>query len=103
GVGRRRAVAWYAPARGSTSRFRSGRGREERKMTTLNDLSRDLEELVQRTSRSVVAVEHHGSQGSGVVIADDVYVITNAHVAHVTKGEQQIRLSSGAELPGRLV
>src|SRR5262245_2469059 len=72
-------------------------------MTTLTDLSRDLEELVAKASPSVVAVEHHGSQGSGVIVADDGYVVTNAHVAHGSKDELQVRLASGEELKARPV
>ncbi len=72
-------------------------------MTTLIELSRDLEELVARTAPSVVAVEHHDGQGSGVIVAGDGYVITNSHVARSSKGGHRVRLCGGEELAARLV
>jgi serine protease Do len=72
-------------------------------MTTLTDLSRDLEELVARTAPSVVAVEHHDGQGSGVIVAGDGYVITNSHVARSSKDARRVRLASGEELPALLI
>ncbi len=72
-------------------------------MTTLTDLSRDLEELVARTAPSVVAVEHHDGQGSGVIVAGDGYVITNSHVARSSSDDRRVRLASGEELAARLV
>jgi serine protease Do len=72
-------------------------------MTTLTDLSRDLEELVARTAPSVVAVEHRAGQGSGVIVAGDGYVITNSHVARSERDDRRVRLASGEDLAARLV
>jgi serine protease Do len=72
-------------------------------MTTLTDLSRDLEELVARTAPSVVAVEHGAGHGSGVIVAGDGYVITNSHVARSEKDDRRVRLASGEDLAARLV
>ena len=72
-------------------------------MTTLTDLSRDLEELVARTAPSVVSVEHGHGQGSGVIVAGDGYVITNSHVARSASDDRRVRLASGEDLGARLI
>jgi S1-C subfamily serine protease len=64
-------------------------------MTPLAALSADLADLVARASPSVVGVEHRGGQGSGLVLAPDGLVLTNAHVA---RGGGGGRL--GVRLPG---
>ncbi|HTL12975.1 MAG TPA: trypsin-like peptidase domain-containing protein [Bdellovibrionota bacterium] len=46
----------------------------------LGALSDDLFRLVESVSPSVVGVEHRRGSGSGVVIAPDGYLLTNAHV-----------------------
>jgi S1-C subfamily serine protease len=66
-------------------------------------LSRDIEELVARAAPSVVAVEHHGSQGSGIVLAGDGYVVTNSHVARCKSDELYVRLPSGDRVRARRV
>lgn len=50
-------------------------------MTALQAFSRDLADLVAAAAPSVVGVEHRHGQGSGVVLAQDGFVLTNAHVA----------------------
>jgi serine protease Do len=71
-------------------------------MTQLLELSQELERLVANTAPSVVAVEHDRGQGSGVIIADDGYVVTNAHVVRDER-KLRVRLGSGAEYPAELV
>jgi len=51
-----------------------------------------LADLVERAAPSVVGVEHRRGQGSGVVIAPDGWILTNAHVAR-TPGPLRLRLS----------
>ncbi|ABC80630.1 S1C family serine protease [Anaeromyxobacter dehalogenans] len=61
-------------------------------MTGLQALSRDVADLVARAAPAVVGVEQGGGQGSGVVIAPDGWVLTNAHVAR-GRGPVRVRLS----------
>jgi S1-C subfamily serine protease len=61
-------------------------------VSALSDLSRDLAALVARASPAVVGVELGRGQGSGVVLAQDGYVLTNAHVAR-GRGPVRVRLS----------
>jgi serine protease Do len=63
-------------------------------MSLLSQLSRELEELVARTAPGVVGVEHRRGQGSGLVLAADGYVLTNAHVVAGAPG------APGAPGPG---
>jgi len=64
-------------------------------MTPLAALSADLADLVARASPSVVGVEHRGGQGSGLVLAPDGLVLTNAHVARGGGGRLGVRLPGG--------
>jgi len=64
-------------------------------MTTLQGLSEDLAALVAAASPSVVGIEQRRGQGSGLVLAPDGYVLTNAHVARA-EGPLQVRLSGTA-------
>ena len=50
-------------------------------MSALGILSRDVADVVERAAPGVVGVEQRRGQGSGVVIAPDGWVLTNAHVA----------------------
>ncbi len=61
-------------------------------MISLEALSSELARVVERAAPSVVGVEHRRGQGSGVVLAPDGYVLTNAHVAGAG-GPLRIRLS----------
>jgi serine protease Do len=69
----------------------------------LPQLSRELEDLVARAAPSVVAVEQGRGQGTGVVIADDGYVLTNSHVVQGDSGRLLVRLPGGEELRAELV
>jgi serine protease Do len=71
-------------------------------MSTLSDLSQDIERVVRETSPSVVAVEHARGQGSGIVIASDGYVITNSHVVRGAR-PLSVRTSEGESLRAELV
>jgi S1-C subfamily serine protease len=61
-------------------------------MIPLAALSNDLADLVARAAPSVVGLEHRRGQGSGVVLAPDGWILTNAHVARGS-GPLRIRLS----------
>jgi S1-C subfamily serine protease len=49
-------------------------------MSLLEQLSGELEILVERSAPAVVSVQHKRGQGTGVVLAPDGYVLTNDHV-----------------------
>jgi len=71
-------------------------------VTHLRQLSDDLAALVARASPGVVGVERRRGQGSGVVLASDGYVLTNAHVAD-GDGPLRVRLPGGAAVRADLV
>jgi S1-C subfamily serine protease len=82
-------------------------------MTPLQAFSRDLADLVARAAPAVVGIEQGRGQGSGVVIAQDGYVLTNAHVATAsltrgrgrggTAGPLRVRISGSRVAKGELV
>lgn len=63
-------------------------------MSALAELSRDLARLVAAAAPSVVGVELPRGQGSGLALAPDGYVLTNAHVARA-RGPVRLRLPGG--------
>jgi S1-C subfamily serine protease len=71
-------------------------------VTALASFSEDLAALVARASPSVVGVEHRRGHGSGLVLAADGVVLTNAHVA---TGDRPlaIRLPGGEQVRGERV
>jgi len=71
-------------------------------MTGLEAFSQDLSELVARSAAAVVGVEHRRGQGSGLVIAQDGYVLTNAHVAR-GGGPLKVRVSGSRVASAELV
>ncbi len=71
-------------------------------MTSLQQFSDDLEALVERSAPGVVAIEHRRGHGTGVVLAPDGYVLTNAHVVRGAKGVE-VRFSDGARAHGDVV
>jgi S1-C subfamily serine protease len=70
--------------------------------SALQAFSRDVADLVARAAPAVVGVEHRRGQGSGVVLAPDGYVLTNAHVAR-GGGPLRIRISGSRVAAGELV
>jgi serine protease Do len=70
--------------------------------TFLERLSEDLENLVARAMPAVVGIERQRGQGSGLVLAQDGYVLTNSHVVRSGRGTQ-VRLDDGDVLPAELV
>ncbi len=70
-------------------------------MISLEALSSELAGVVERAAPSVVGVEHRRGQGSGVVLAPDGYVLTNAHVAG-WGGPLRIRLSGTRAVPAKV-
>ena len=71
-------------------------------MNALATLSGDLAGLVARASPAVVGVEVGRGQGSGVVLAQDGWILTNAHVAR-GRGPLRVRLSGSRVGRGELV
>jgi serine protease Do len=71
-------------------------------MTQLQAFSKDVADLVARAAPAVVGVEHRRGQGSGVVLAQDGWVLTNAHVAGGA-GALRVRISGSRVLSGEVV
>jgi serine protease Do len=61
-------------------------------VSALEAFSADVAGLVARAAPAVVGVEHRRGQGSGLVLAQDGYLLTNAHVAR-GGGPIRVRLS----------
>jgi S1-C subfamily serine protease len=71
-------------------------------VTALQAFSSDLADLVARAAPSVVGLEHRRGQGSGVVLAQDGFVLTNAHVAQ-GGGPLRVRLSGSRIVRGEVI
>ena len=71
-------------------------------MIPLEAFSSGLADLVARAAAAVVGVERRRGQGSGVVLAQDGFVLTNAHVA-AGGGPLRVRLSGDRAVRGELV
>ena len=71
-------------------------------MSVLAQLSRELAALVSRAAPAVVGLMHGRGQGSGVVLAEDGYILTNSHVAR-SSGDLRVRLPDGVTMAGKLV
>ena len=65
-------------------------------MNLLKQLSQQLEALVQKTSPAVVGVLRGQGQATGVVLAQDGYVLTNAHVVEGAR-RMNARMHDGDE------
>ena len=70
--------------------------------TFLERLSEDLENLVARAMPAVVGIERQRGQGTGLVLAQDGYILTNSHVVRSGRATQ-VRLDDGELLPAELV
>jgi serine protease Do len=70
-------------------------------VTGLQAFSADVAGLVARAAPAVVGVEHRRGQGSGVVLAQDGYLLTNAHVAR-GGGPLRVRLSGSKVVPAEV-
>ena len=71
-------------------------------MKGLEALSDELETLVARASRAVVGVEQGRGAGTGVVVAQDGYLLTNHHVAGSGR-PLRVRLPDGEAVDAALV
>jgi S1-C subfamily serine protease len=71
-------------------------------MSILEQFSAELEQLVERTAPAVVCVQHRRGQGTGFVLAQDGYILTNNHVVG-SNGHVQIAFSDGEVARGDLV
>ncbi|MGC4120939.1 MAG: trypsin-like peptidase domain-containing protein [Myxococcales bacterium] len=69
----------------------------------LQMLSGELTALVAQVRPSVAAVEHRRGQGSGVVLAADGYVVTNAHVVRGARKDLRVRLPGLDPMEAELV
>ncbi len=71
-------------------------------MSLLRDLSNEISGLVAGASPAVVGIERRRGQGSGVVLAQDGYVLTNSHVAAGGR-PLRVRVSGSTVVTGELV
>ncbi len=71
-------------------------------MTALETLSDELEALVAKAAPGVIALELPRGSGTGVVLAPDGYVLTNAHVVARSR-RVEVRFSDGASVGGEVV
>ena len=70
-------------------------------MIPIAELSSGFADLVARAAPGVVGVEHRRGLGSGVVLAPDGSILTNAHVA-AGPGPLRVRLSGARTVKGEL-
>ncbi len=68
----------------------------------LKQVSQELETLVAHTVPAVVGVEHARGQGSGVVLTQDGYVLTNSHVVHKSRG-LRVGFADGSDVSAQTV
>ena len=71
-------------------------------MSVLRQLSDELAALAARAAPAVVGLVHRRGQGSGVVLAGDGYILTNAHVALAAR-EIVVRIGGRVEAKAELV
>jgi len=71
-------------------------------VTLLRQISDEVADLVARAAAGVVGVERRRGQGSGVVLAPDGCVLTNAHVA-AGDGPLRVRLPGGGAVRAEMV
>jgi S1-C subfamily serine protease len=71
-------------------------------MSVLRQLSDELAALAARAAPAVVGLVHRRGQGSGVVLAGDGYILTNAHVALAAR-DVAVRVGGRVEARAELV
>jgi serine protease Do len=71
-------------------------------MTYLQQVSTDLKTLVANAAPAVVGIEHGKGQGTGMVLTQDGYILTNRHVVGEAK-KVGVRLSGYGRIPGEVV
>jgi serine protease Do len=71
-------------------------------MNPLEQFSDELESLVGKASRGVVAITHRRGNGTGLVLTDEAYILTNAHVVKGTRSVT-VRFFDGSEEEARVV
>lgn len=71
-------------------------------LTLLKQMSQELEALVAKASPSVVGVIAGEGQGTGMVLAPDGYVLTNAHVVQ-NRPRLEVRMPGGVTARGELI
>jgi serine protease Do len=71
-------------------------------MTYLQDFSTDLKTLVANAAPAVVGIEHGKGQGTGMVLTQDGYILTNRHVVGEAKNVG-VRLSGYGRIPGEVI
>jgi serine protease Do len=71
-------------------------------MTLLQTFSNDLKTLVASASPAVVGIEHGRGQGTGMVLTQDGYILTNRHVVGEAK-KVGVRLSGYGRISGEVV
>jgi serine protease Do len=69
----------------------------------LQSMERHVEELVQKISASVVAVEVRDGSGSGVLISEDGLVLTAGHVCGQTNWDVRFTFPDGKSVRGKTI
>jgi serine protease Do len=71
-------------------------------MTLLQQFSNDLKTLVASVAPAVVGIEHGNGQGTGMVLTQDGYILTNRHVVGEAK-KVGVRLSGYGRISGEVI
>jgi serine protease Do len=71
-------------------------------MTLLQTFSNDLKTLVASVAPAVVGIEHGRGQGTGMVLTQDGYILTNRHVVGDAKNVG-VRLSGYGRVSGEII
>jgi serine protease Do len=71
-------------------------------MTLLQQFSNDLKTLVAGAAPAVVGIEHGNGQGTGMVLTQDGYILTNRHVVGEAK-KVGVRLSGYGRISGEVI
>jgi len=76
------------------------RGNEPRDLAELKALQRQQSKVAERIEKVTVNLQHGNTQGSGVIIHPDGFVLTAAHVAGKPRQKMTIVLSDGKRVDG---